>query len=289
LTETSEPKFIQSRLAVVRDSAGAIVGTQGSFWDASAWKRAERRLEQALVELRRLNEELTRSNADLQQFAYVASHDLQEPLRMVKNFTQLLARRYHDQLDSAAQEFIAFAVDGSTRMQQLIDELLAYSRVATQGKPLLEVDCEQVLKRALANLRARIDETGAQISHDALPPVRGDTGQLVQLFQNLVGNALKFVRILPPRIQVGVRHAQGEWLFSIRDNGIGIDERHRERIFQIFQRLHTRDQYSGSGIGLAICKKIVERHGGRIWVDSQVGMGSTFYFTLPVEWFEARD
>ncbi len=289
LTDTSEPRFIHSRLAPVLDASRRVVGTQGIFWDATPWKRAELNLERALLDLRRLNDELARSNADLQQFAYVASHDLQEPLRMVKGFTQLLARRYHDRLDGDANDFIAFAVDGANRMQQLIEDLLAYSRVATRGTALVEVDCEEALKRALANLRARIDETGARISHDALPSVRGDLTQLTQLFQNLVGNALKFVRATPPRIHVAARHMQGEWQLSVRDNGIGIDERHRERIFQIFQRLHTREQYPGSGIGLAICKKIVERHGGRIWVESQPAVGSTFYFTLPVEWFEARD
>jgi PAS domain S-box-containing protein len=284
---TTETKFIQSLLAPVFDAEGRVVGTQGAFWNATAWKRAERQLQKTAQNLARVNEELQRSNDDLQQFAYVASHDLQEPLRMVKSFTQLLQKRYHDRLDADANDFITFAVDGATRMQGLIDDLLTYSRVSTRGKPLTETDCQAVLRKAIANLRAATDEADARVSYDSLPHVRADPTQLVQLFQNLIGNALKFRRAQPPRIHVWARYERGEWLFGVRDNGIGIDERHQERIFQIFQRLHTREQYPGSGIGLAVCKKIVERHGGRIGVESEVGVGSTFWFTLPVEWFEA--
>ena len=233
-------------------------------------------------ELKKIVTELERSNTELQQFAYVASHDLQEPLRMVASYTQLLSRRYAGKLDEAADEFIAYAVDGATRMQRLINDLLAYSRVSTQGKEFERTDCEAVLKQALANLRMALRESNAEVTHDPLPTIMGDDTQLVQLFQNLIGNAIKFRGEEPASVHVGVERKESEWLFCVRDNGIGMDPQYADRIFVIFQRLHSKEEYPGTGIGLSVCKKVVERHGGRIWVESQPGEGSTFYFTMPV-------
>jgi light-regulated signal transduction histidine kinase (bacteriophytochrome) len=233
-----------------------------------------------------LVEELRRSNIELEQFAYVASHDLQEPLRMVASYTQLLAKRYEGRLDAEADEFIAYAVDGANRMQKLINDLLTYSRVGTRGRQLKPTDSQAAFEAARANLRRAIEEAGAEVvCLGELPTVVGDHTQLVQLFQNLISNAIKFSREeQEPRVEVGAKRLlagqEEEWLFWVRDNGIGIEERYKERIFRIFQRLHGKEEYGGTGIGLAVCKKIVERHGGRIWVDSEVGEGSTFYFTL---------
>lgn len=252
--------------------------------DISERRRAEE-------ELKRLNSDLARSNRELEQFAYVASHDLQEPLRMVSSYTQLLARRYKDKLDDDARDFIGFAVDGATRMQQLIQDLLAYSRVTTRGREAEPVDSGDAFREALGNLEFLIEETGAEVLADGLPSVLADRTQLVQLFQNLVGNAIKFRKPdSAPRVQVSaVKDPSGlhladqtisNWIFSIRDNGIGIDSKYFERLFIIFQRLHTQNQYPGTGIGLALCKRIVERHGGKIWVESNPGEGSTFHFTL---------
>ena len=227
-------------------------------------------------------EELKRSNDDLQQFAYVSSHDLQEPLRMVSSYTQLLAKRYKGRLDSDADEFIAFAVDGCTRMQGLIQDLLAYSRAGTNGKELSEASSEEALQKALTNLRLTITQSGAVVTHDALPVITTDEAQLTQVFQNLVGNAIKYRRAEEPRVHVSAtRNVGNEWIFSVRDNGLGIDPQYFDRIFILFQRLHGRDEFEGTGIGLAICKKILERLGGRIWVESQPEKGSTFYFALP--------
>ena len=200
---------------------------------------------------------------------------------MIGSYTQLLERRYGDGLDQDAREFMGFIVDGATRMKQLIEDLLAYSRVGTRGKELRPVQAQAVLDKALVNLRAAVEHSGAEITHDPLPEVNADDGQLAQLLQNLIANAIKFrKKEEPPRIHVGVEDAGGEWRFSVADNGIGIEPQYFERIFMVFQRLHTRDEYPGTGIGLAICKKVIERHGGRIWVESAPGKGSTFTFTL---------
>jgi signal transduction histidine kinase len=240
----------------------------------------ERRVAQRTLELAERAKDLERSNMELQQFAYVASHDLQEPLRTIASFTQLLAKRYHDKLDDKAREFINFAVDGSKRMQTLINDLLAFSRVGTQGKPLAAVRTDAVLDRVLKTMKLAIEESGAVISRDPLPIVVADEMQLGQLFQNLLGNAVKFRGERPPRIHVSAESHGETWTISVRDNGIGISPEHKDRIFVIFQRLHTKTQYAGTGIGLAICKKIAERHGGHIWVEPSPGGGSTFYFTI---------
>ncbi|MEM9161854.1 MAG: ATP-binding protein [Cyanobacteria bacterium P01_F01_bin.4] len=234
-----------------------------------------------LRERKRAEAELQRSNAELEQFAYVASHDLREPLRMVTSFTQLLAQRYADQLDDEANTIINFAVDGATRMQSLIDDLLTFSRVGTQGNPFELTDCGEALDLALSNLQMQIQETQASINTPDLPVVMADPAQLVQLFQNLISNALKYRSEKPPVVEIGVDAQESQWRFWVRDNGIGMEPKYTERIFLIFQRLHTRQHYSGTGIGLAICKKIVERHGGRIWAESGLGQGSTFHFTIP--------
>ena len=237
----------------------------------------------AQVELAQQAQELARSNAELEQFAYVASHDLQEPLRMVASYTELLAKRYRGQLDPDADEFIAYAVDGATRMQGLINDLLAYSRIGKSGSRSELTDCSGVLGRVLTDLEMAIEESGAVVTHGTLPEVMGDAAQLRQVFQNLISNAIKFRGQEPPRIHVSCERSGDEWLFSVRDNGIGIDPQYADRLFVIFRRLHTKAEYPGTGIGLATCRRLVERHGGRIWLKSEPGKGSTFFFTLPVE------
>jgi PAS domain S-box-containing protein len=232
--------------------------------------------------LRTTAEDLRRSNADLSQFAYVASHDLQEPLRMVASYVQLLQKRYRGKLDADADEFIHYAVDGANRMQRLIQDLLSYSRVDTRTQPTQIVESAKAFDQAVANLRASVAEHQAEVTRDPLPAVRGDGTQLAQLLQNLIGNAIKFKGDRTPRVHVSAKLEQQHWVFTVRDNGIGIEPRYFERIFAIFQRLHSREEYPGTGIGLAICKRIVERHGGRIWVESEPGAGTAFNFTLPI-------
>ena len=239
----------------------------------------ERRATEARLAQR--SQELARSNADLEQFAYVASHDLQEPLRMVASYAQLLARRYQGRLDGDADDFIGYVVDGARRMQQLINDLLSFSRVGTRGKAFTPTDCAVVIRTVLDNLSVALEESGGSVRYGPLPTLPVDDTQLAMLLQNLIGNALKFRRAEPPTIRIEAQRTGDEWMFSVADNGIGIEAQYAERIFVIFQRLHTKADYPGTGIGLAICKKIVERHGGRIWVESQPGQGSTFFFTLP--------
>ncbi len=227
------------------------------------------------------NKEILSVNKELEAFAYVASHDLQEPLRMVASYCDLLKRRYGNKLDSDADEFIDFAIDGAKRMQALIDDLLSYSRLGTKGNAFEQTDCQDALDRALDNLRAAISESGAVVTHDPLPTVKGDGDQIAQVFQNLISNAIKFRTDKVPRIHVSARMNAPNWRVSVSDNGRGIESQYAERIFVIFQRLHSRREYPGTGIGLAICKKVVERHGGRIWMESEPGAGSTFHFTIP--------
>ncbi len=239
-------------------------------------------------ELAQLAHDLERSNGELKKFAYVASHDLQEPLNQVANYVQLLEMRYQEELDEDAKEFIEFAVEGVSLMQTLIDDILAYSKVDIQGVEFELTSVGTALERALSSLRSRISETRAIITSEPMPTVMADSTQLMQLFQNLIGNAIKFRSCEPPEIYIGAQRLEDAWLFSVKDNGIGIDPQFAERIFIIFQRLHTRDEYAGTGMGLAICKKIVECHRGRIWVESELGQGTTLYFTIPVGG-QARD
>jgi len=266
--------WVELAVALARDPHGHPQYEIAIFDDISERKRAEEALKAA-------HEELKRSNAELEQFAYVASHDLQEPLRMVSSYTQLVMRRYGERLDGDAKEFMNYVVDGAARMKQLIEDLLAYSRVGTKGKEFKPVALEGALKRAVTNLRAAIEESGAAVTHDALPTVKADESQLAQLFQNLMGNALKFKGPQKPHVHVSCSEKGDEFEFHVKDNGIGIEPQYFERIFMLFQRLHTKGDYPGTGIGLAICKKVVERHGGRIWVESRPGEGSSFNFTLP--------
>ncbi len=285
--------WVHGEAQMVRDEAGRPLFLQGMAYDISERKRAEEalqavntelesRVRERTAQLEEANAELARSNAELEQFAYVASHDLQEPLRMVSSFTQLLAKRYQGKLGDDADDFIGYVVDGAARMQQLINDLLAYSRVGRTDKGLASTDCMAVLTAVRANLRRIIEENGVEVIVAPLPSLWTEESQLLQLFQNLIGNAIKFrKKDEPPRVQVGASRQGEEWLFWVRDNGIGIEQQYSERIFHVFQRLHNRKEYPGTGIGLAVCKKVVERHGGRIWVESELGKGSTFYFTLP--------
>ena len=263
---------IEMMLSPLESAEGILV--TAAIRDISKRKMAE-------ADLLHKVEELNRSNVELGQFAYIASHDLQEPLRMVASYTQLLSRRYKGKLDADADEFIAFAVDGAGRMQRLIQDLLAFSRVGTKGKDLLETSSEEALQQALINLRGAIEESGALVTHDPLPSVLADEMQLVQLFQNLVGNAIKYQKPGVPKVHISaIKNGGKQWTFAVKDNGLGIDPQYFERIFGMFQRLHKREEFAGTGIGLAICKKIVERHGGTISVESQPGEGSTFSFEL---------
>jgi len=263
---------IEIMLSPLESAEGTLV--TAAIRDIAVRKRAEAHLLEKMAELHRSNEELG-------QFAYIASHDLQEPLRMVASYTQLLAKRYKGRLDADADEFIAFAVDGANRMQRLIQDLLAFSRVGTAGAELGPVSSEHALGEALRNLNGIIGERGAVISSDPLPEVHADESQLAQMFQNLIGNAIKYQGKKVPKIHVSAARSDDDiWLFSVKDNGIGIEKKYFERIFGMFQRLHGRDEFSGTGIGLAICKKIIERHGGSISVSSRPSHGSTFTFSL---------
>jgi len=254
--------------------SGKVIGFTVSSTDITTRKKAE-------VNLRRAMEDLKRSNTELEEFAYVASHDLQEPLRMVASFTQLLERRYKDKLDNDANDFINYIVDGTTRMQGLINDLLVFSRVGTRGVDFNATDMNIVLETVLINIRQSIKETNATITNDPLPVIVADDSQMMQLIQNLIFNALKFHGEEESHIHVSGEVKEEEWIFSVRDNGIGIDSNNFDRIFVIFQRLHKKDEYSGTGIGLAVCKKIIQRHRGKIWVESELGKGSTFYFSIP--------
>ena len=285
------------------DAKGTIrLSPRGSFtlWQeivrfkSSPWKQSEieaaRSLRNSLIniflrqadELAKLARELETSNKELEKFAYVASHDLQEPLNLVASYVQLLEMRYQDELDADGKEFITYTVEGVKHMQTLIDDLLAYSRVGSKNKEFAATEVKIAFNRALTNLHGRIEESGATITHEEFPTVIGDATQLTQLFQNFIGNAIKFRSEEQPKIHVGIKKHNLEWLFSVKDNGIGIEPEFSDRIFLIFQRLHARDEYPGTGIGLAICKKIVERHGGRIWLESKLGEGAIFYFTIPM-------
>ncbi|MDY6833613.1 MAG: PAS domain S-box protein [Chloroflexota bacterium] len=279
VTKSGEIIWIDTFGILVADKQERIRGL-GIAQDITDRKRAEE-------ELRKRTEALERSNEELEQFAYVASHDLQEPLRMIGSYVQLLAKRYQGKLDADADDFIGYAVDGANRMQRMITDLLAYSRVGTRGEPFQSADCETVLYQTLTNLQIAIEESGAVVTHDPLPIVMADSIQLGQLFQNLISNAIKFRSGETPYIHVSAVSDNDEWVFSVRDNGIGIELDYAKRIFVIFQRLHGKSEYGGTGIGLAICKRIVERHGGQIWVESDVGKGSVFYFSIPVKGAES--
>jgi PAS domain S-box-containing protein len=264
---------LELMLSPLESTEGILV--TAAIRDISVRKAAEAELLQNV-------QKLHRSNHELEQFVNIASHDLQEPLRMVASYTQLLSRRYKGKLDADADDFIAYAVDGASRMQQLIKDLLAYSRVGSKGGYLRDISSESALRQALQNLRGVIQESGALVTHDPLPTVKADEVQLIQVFQNLVGNAIKYQNPGIPQVQIAAHHdGATKWMFSVKDNGLGIEPQYFERIFGMFQRLHKREEFAGTGIGLAICKKIVERHGGRISVESQIGSGSTFKFALP--------
>ncbi|HEY9657840.1 MAG TPA: ATP-binding protein, partial [Allocoleopsis sp.] len=261
----------------------------------------EQQVQERTSELRQLADELQRSNQELEQFAYIASHDLQEPLRAITSFTQLLAKRYRGQLDARADTYIEFIVDGAIRMQQLVKDLLAYSRTGRHELSMRSIDCNALLEQVKKDLQVAITENQAVITADSLPTIVADPNQMANLLQNLLGNSLKYRSEDAPHIHLAAKllsgegnrvvtqegatewtASAGEWLFSVRDNGIGIEPRYADRIFGIFQRLHASDEYSGTGLGLAICRKIVERHAGRIWVESQLGQGATFFFTIPI-------
>jgi PAS domain S-box-containing protein len=267
-------KHVSAKAILKKDKAGSPVSLSGVCFDVTGMKKST---EQTII---KLNEELLRSNKDLQQFAYVASHDLQEPLRMVSSFTQMLAKRYNDKLDQEARDYIKFAVDGSKRMYELLNSLLAYSRIQTKGREFAEVDLNIVLEKVQKNLSLRIEDRQAKINIKKLPVISGDEAQMIQLFQNLLENGIKF-NPNTPSIIISSKAKFDNIIFSVKDNGIGIEPQYFEKIFQIFQRLHPREEYYGTGIGLAICKRIVERHGGTIWVESEIGKSTTFLFSIP--------
>ncbi|MEQ8671644.1 MAG: PAS domain S-box protein [Aggregatilineales bacterium] len=274
-TKTGEIIYAESHTTFIDNEDGTVL-SRGVIMDVTERKHLDDMLQA-------YTEDLRRSNEELEQFAYVASHDLQEPLRMVTSYLQLVEKRYAENLDEDARVFIGFAVDGASRMKQLISDLLVYSRVQRNKEEMKIVSMETVVSQVLDNLRMSIEETNAIITFDSLPEITVNDRQMTQLFQNLISNALKFRGDASPSITINAKEDKGNWIFSIQDNGIGIEKEHQERIFVIFQRLHTREKYEGTGIGLAICRKIVDKHGGRIWVESEVGMGTTFFFSIPVK------
>lgn len=265
-------KWTSTSKTPMRNNQDEIIGLVGIGHDITERKRIEMKLDDIMKKLHQ-------SNQELEQFAYVASHDLQEPLRTVSSYIDLISKRYKNKLDKEAEEFINFALDGTNRMKILIQDLLNYSRITTEANPFESIDSEDILIMALDNLNVTIKETGTEITHSPLPTILADQSQLIRLFQNLIGNAIKYNQN-QPKIHVSAKKKDNQWVFAFKDNGIGIDPKFQDRIFGVFQRLHGRDEYSGTGIGLAVCKKIVERHGGKIWVDSKQNVGSTFYFTL---------
>ena len=265
---------VSLRISAIKDIDGRITGASKIVRDITEQKLAEERLHKLLADLER-------SNRELEQFAYVASHDLQEPLRMISSYTQLLEQRYSAKLDDDAREFINYAVDGARRMQRLINDLLEFSRVSTRGRRLEAMDANEVLGTVRVNLSAAIDDSGALVTNGELPTVMGDRTQMSQLLQNLIGNAIKFRGAAAPHVHIAASEGADEWVLTVKDNGIGIAPEYFDRIFVIFQRLHATADYPGTGIGLAVCKRIVERHGGRIWVESESGAGATFSFTVP--------
>ena len=274
LRKNGETVDIEANISTIEDASGQPAELLIVARDVTERKQMELQLDSSLADLQR-------SNAELEQFAYVTSHDLQEPLRMITSYIQIIEEDYKGKLDADADQYIAFAVEGAKRMHTLVNDLLAYSRVGTRGESFMPISLNNVLSAATANLDVAIEESHAVVTHDRLPTVLGDESQLIQLFQNLLGNAIKFRSDVPPIIHVGVEQTKDGWEFSVHDNGIGIDMKYAERIFAVFQRLHAREEYPGTGIGLAVVKKIVERHGGRIWAESEPANGSTFYFTLP--------
>jgi light-regulated signal transduction histidine kinase (bacteriophytochrome) len=265
---------VEIGLAPIEMKQGVLV--MATIVDITERKHAETELQDTL-------QEVQRSNTELEQFAYVASHDLQEPLRTITGMVQLLQKRYQGNLDARADQYISFTVEAAARMQALINDLLEFSRVDRHGKPFEDVDMQDAVETAIKSLAKTIQENNATISHENLPTVRADSSQMTRLFQNLIGNAIKFRSEHKPKIHISANNLDGTCHFSVRDNGIGIEPQYFERIFVIFQRLHTRTEYPGTGIGLSLCKKIVERHGGQIWVKSESGAGTTFHFTIPHE------
>jgi PAS domain S-box-containing protein len=270
----NKSNYIMSKAVIIRDGVNRPLNVTGVCFDVTSIQEGA---EEHIV---KLNEALLKSNNDLSQFAYVASHDLQEPLRMVTSFTQLLQMKYSDKLDREANEYINFAVEGSKRMYELLNGLLSYSRVQTKGADFIEISMETVVRKVMENLRLLIGETRAKISVGKLPVVKADESQMIQLMQNLIDNSIKFCK-RKPVIKISCRNNGGMSIFSVRDNGIGIEPQYFDRIFMIFQRLHLKDEYKGTGIGLAVCRKIVERYGGELWVESVYGKGSTFSFSIP--------
>jgi light-regulated signal transduction histidine kinase (bacteriophytochrome) len=262
-------------ISPIKNESGTITHYVAVKEDITEEKQTARNLEEALIEVKR-------SNKELEQFAYTASHDLQEPIRMIRSYAQLLEIKNKEDFSKDGQEYINYITEGAARMQQLVNDLLKYSRVSTTGKIFENVDCSAVLKDVLEDLKFLIDEENAVLEIGNMPVVRGDKTQLRQLFQNLIQNAIKFKCEKKPEIKIGSEKKEKYWLFSVKDNGIGIDPKFHERIFTIFQRLHSREKYQGTGVGLAICKKIIERHGGQIFVESELNKGATFYFTIPV-------